>query len=122
MGSPVVHGIHTLVWALDTALQTHPLEVQNLRARFHQPLYPGETATLVLTGRTETSLHLEVTMNGIVIAAIRILLATWKDSGNGRTVCAVGGRACFKAPHHDFSIAQMASLSGQQGRGASHGR
>jgi hypothetical protein len=66
-----VYGIHTLLWALDTALRSNPTEVQNLRVRFHQPLYLGETAALATTGRTQTSLDLEVTMDGIVIAAIR---------------------------------------------------
>jgi acyl dehydratase/NAD(P)-dependent dehydrogenase (short-subunit alcohol dehydrogenase family) len=110
MGAPVVHGIHMLLWALDTALRSHAIDVQNLRARFHQPLYPGETATLVLTGRTETSLHLEVTMDGIVIAAIKVLSRPGKILGTAAR-SARSEVEQLKAPTN-FSFAQMANLSG----------
>jgi hypothetical protein len=72
MGAPVVHGIHLLLWALDTALQSNPFDIQSLKVRFQQPLYLDEMAELRTGGRTESSLHLEVTTAGIVIAAIKL--------------------------------------------------
>jgi acyl dehydratase/NAD(P)-dependent dehydrogenase (short-subunit alcohol dehydrogenase family) len=110
MGAPVVHGIHTLVWALDTALRTHPLEVQNLKARFHQPLYVGETATVAIVSRTMVSLNLEVTMDGIVIAAIRIFSQPGKLSGMAaRSARSEIMRLTTPA---DIPFEQMANLAG----------
>src|SRR4030088_2877860 len=46
MGAPVVHGIHTLAWAADAVLRCQPFKIANLRARFLQPLYLDETASV----------------------------------------------------------------------------
>jgi NAD(P)-dependent dehydrogenase (short-subunit alcohol dehydrogenase family) len=107
VGAPVVYGIQTLLWALDTALRSNPIEVQNLRVRFHQPLYLDETAVIAIAGRTETSLDLEVTMDGIVIAAIRASSLPGKSLGTAAR--SEVERLTLPA---DISFAQMANLSG----------
>jgi hypothetical protein len=71
-GAPVVHGIHTLLWAMDMALRSFPLDIGNIRVRFAQPLYHGETAQLEIRSRTETAITLEVLAASTVIAAIRL--------------------------------------------------
>src|SRR5262249_61441757 len=53
MGAPVVHGIHTLLWALESMLRTNSFDIQNIRVRFHQPLFPDETAEVRIGGRSE---------------------------------------------------------------------
>jgi acyl dehydratase/NAD(P)-dependent dehydrogenase (short-subunit alcohol dehydrogenase family) len=110
MGVPVVHGIHTLLWALDAALLSNPLDVQNLRARFHQPLFPGETATLAITSQAETSLNLEVTMDGIVIAAIKA--STLPGKILGAVARSARPEVVRLAAPADISFEQMADLSG----------
>ena len=53
VGAPVVHGIHNLAWAADAVLQSHPLKIANIRARFVQPLYLDEAASIRILDRTE---------------------------------------------------------------------
>jgi len=91
-GAPVVHGIHTLLWAMDTALRSAPLDIRNIKVRFQQPLYPGEIAQLEIRRRTGTAIAIEVLAAGTVIAAIKLS----SESGKlpGRSVRPVAG-----APH-----------------------
>jgi MaoC like domain/KR domain len=110
MGAPVVHGIHNLLWALDAALRLNPFDIQSLKVRFQQPLYPDETAELRLIGRTENSLSLEVATACIVIATIKLSSLPGKVSGSA-------ARTVPTAPQHfpnpaDLPLAQMASESG----------
>lgn len=81
MGAPVVHGIHTLLWAMESVLRSTTLDVRNIRARFHQPLFLDEVAEVVIAGRTETSIDLDVTAAGTVIAAIKLSAQPGKVSG-----------------------------------------
>jgi NAD(P)-dependent dehydrogenase (short-subunit alcohol dehydrogenase family) len=80
-GAPVVHGIHTLLWAMDTALRSFPLDIRNIKVRFPQPLYPGEIAQLEIRSRTDTAIILEVLAAGTVIAAIKLSSESGKLSG-----------------------------------------
>src|SRR5205814_5471706 len=59
-GAPVVHGIHTLLWALESVLRTENFDIQNIRVRFHQPLFLEETAEVRIGGRTDAAIDLEV--------------------------------------------------------------
>ena len=54
MGAPVVHGIHTLAWAADAVLRSSPFGIANMRARFLQPLYLDETASVRIRDRTDS--------------------------------------------------------------------
>lgn len=81
MGAPVVHGIHTLLWAIESVLHTTRFDVKNIRARFHQPLFLDEATELLIAGRTEASIDLDVTVAGTVIAAIKLSALPGKVSG-----------------------------------------
>src|SRR5215468_3455255 len=72
MGAPVVHGIHTLLWALENVLRTDSFDVQNIRVRFHQPLFLDETAEVRIGGRSESAIDLDVVAGGTTIAAIKL--------------------------------------------------
>lgn len=56
-GRPVVHGVHTLLWALDEAAGEGRLSggLKSLRAAFRQPLLVGQTATVRLAPDGATS-------------------------------------------------------------------
>ncbi len=45
-GAPVVHGIHALLWALDTQLKAEPLRLTRLKATFASPMEVGEPVHL----------------------------------------------------------------------------
>src|SRR5476649_782824 len=63
-GAPVVHGIHNLLWAMDTVLRSFPFDVQSIKVRFAQPLFPGEIARVEIRSRTETAVNIEVVTAG----------------------------------------------------------
>lgn len=72
MGAPVVHGIHTVLWALESALRAESFDIGNVRVRFHQPLFLDEPAEVRTGGRTDASIDLDVVAAGTVIAAIKV--------------------------------------------------
>jgi acyl dehydratase len=110
MGAPVVHGVHTLLWALDAALRANPFDFQTLKVRFQQPLYPDETAELRVSGRTEHALGLEVATAGIVIATIKLSSHPGKGTGSAaRTVTTAPQQLPYPA---DPPFAQLANRSG----------
>lgn len=80
MGKPVVHGIHTLLWTMESVLRSTSFDVRNIRARFHQPLFLDEAAEVLIAGRTETSIDLDVIAAGTVVAAIKLSTRPGKAS------------------------------------------
>jgi MaoC like domain len=75
MGAPVVHGIHTLAWAADAVLRSLPFSIANLRARFLQPLFLDETASVRIRDRTEQRIDMEVVAANTVIASFSLSAA-----------------------------------------------
>jgi NAD(P)-dependent dehydrogenase (short-subunit alcohol dehydrogenase family) len=72
MGAPVVHGIHTLAWAVDAVLRSQPFKIANIRARFPQPLFLDETATVRIRDRSEHRVDIEVVAANTMVASISL--------------------------------------------------
>ena len=72
VGAPVVHGIHNLVWAADAALRAFPIRVANIRARFLQPLYLDEPASVRIKERTDQQIEFEIVAADIVVAFVKL--------------------------------------------------
>ncbi len=71
-GFPVVHGIHTLLWALDSTFRYLP-QVRNLaamRVTFEKMVYVGDRVRAVLMQHDEKRLRLEVVVGEITVMAI----------------------------------------------------
>ncbi len=83
MGAPVVHGIHTLLWALERTLLAESFDIRNIRVRFHQPLFLDEAAEVRIAGRSETAINLEVVAGRTVVAAIKLSSRLGKVAGEG---------------------------------------
>ena len=71
-GAPIVHGIHTLLWAANATLQASPIAVVNVFARFPQPLYLEEVVSIRLKSRTDRQIDVEVVTADTVIALIKL--------------------------------------------------
>ena len=73
-GAPVVHGVHLLLWAMDTlaAAVGRPPPVRKLRVRFSKFVYVGETVDVQLTDQTSRLAKLRMTVNGTPVAQIVI--------------------------------------------------
>src|SRR6266481_257116 len=72
VGAPVVHGIHNLAWAANAVLQAFPIKVANIRARFLQPLYLDEQASIRFRNRTDDRIEFEVVAADIAVASIKL--------------------------------------------------
>jgi len=72
VGAPVVHGIHNLAWAANAVLRVFPIKVANIRARFLQPLYLDEQATIRIRNRTDRRIEFEVVAAGTAVASIKL--------------------------------------------------
>jgi NAD(P)-dependent dehydrogenase (short-subunit alcohol dehydrogenase family) len=72
VGAPVVHGIHSLAWAANAVLQAYPIKVANMRARFLQPLYLDEQATIRIRNRTDDRIEFEVVAEDVAVASIKL--------------------------------------------------
>src|SRR6201999_3776581 len=81
-GAPLVHGIHNLLWTMDTVLRSFAFDIRNIKARFQQPLFLDEIARIEIRSRTPTVISIEIVADGTVIAAIRLSSEPGKLSGS----------------------------------------
>ena len=75
-GKPVVHGIHLLMWALDSLLVTTKAtcRIESMTASFRKPVYPGDQVTIAHQSSGDNSFNLEVTSVGETKAKFEIEL------------------------------------------------
>ncbi|MCK1287618.1 hypothetical protein IVB41_27315 [Bradyrhizobium sp. 44] len=100
VGTPVVHGIHNLAWAADAVLFRFPFKVANIRARFLQPLYLNELASVRIRDRSDRQVEFEVVAANTVVALIRL------SSEPGKALA----RSTLLAPSVPAQISQPADL------------
>lgn len=79
-GSPVVHGIHSLLWSLDCWLKSHleMIEIHSLKAIFALPLKVGEKATLSVKKKGDNFVKIEVLSGNSTLTKIEF---EWKNKG-----------------------------------------
>jgi hypothetical protein len=109
-GAPVVHGIHTLAWAADTVLRRFPLKIATFRARFPQPLYLNEPATISLRARTDAQIEFEVVAANTVVAHARLSTAPGKSVAEN--VRAATSNPVHRAQPADLKFEQLADCAG----------
>lgn len=80
-GAPVVHGIHTVLWALDSLLRSEQFDLRSLRVLFHQPLFLDETVTVRKGAQTEAVMGLDVVAAGTVVTSIKLSSQPGKVAG-----------------------------------------
>lgn len=117
MGAPVVHGIHTVLWALDSLLRTTRFDLTNIRVRFHQPLFLDETASVQIGTRDEAAIDLDVVVAGAVVASIRLSSRSEKPAG-GVAADPLAGPRKFEHPA-DIPFEQIAGQRGKVAAAAS---
>lgn len=110
MGAPVVHGVHTLLWAMDAVLRSSPFDIKNIKVRFHQPLFPNEIAQIKIGSRTNTAINVEVLADGAVVAAIKLLSEPGKLSGSSARQIAAAPQPIANAV--DVPFEQLANQRG----------
>jgi hypothetical protein len=88
VGAPVVHGIHNLAWAANAVLQSYPLKVSNIRARFLQPLYLDELASVRICDRPDKQIEFEIVAANTSIALVRLSSEPGKLAAKGPQLAA----------------------------------
>src|SRR6516165_219484 len=95
LGVPVVHGLHNMLWALNTVAAAHPEFPipKSLRALFNRFVSLGETVTVRLSSVDANQLRVSVTSNGLSVMTVSIFLSTERlpepssdFSANGKTM------------------------------------
>ena len=109
-GAPLVHGIHNLLWTMDTVLRSFAFDIRNIKARFQQPLFPGEVARIEIRSRTATAVNIEVVAGSTVVAAIRLSSEPGKLAGSSARPIALTPQK-IAAPV-DIPFEQMANQAG----------
>lgn len=66
-GAPVVHGIHLLLWALDSlaAAQPHLPSLRSIRAQFNKFVYVDERVDVAMTRRGSSSARLNISVDNV---------------------------------------------------------
>ena len=112
-GVPVVHGLHNMLWALNTVAAAHPeMPIPtSLRASFNQFVSLGETVSVRLSSVDANQLRVSVTTNGLSVMTVSVLLSVEGLREPSSDVPANGKSISVSAPL-DLSMNEMASLSG----------
>lgn len=72
-GGPVVHGIHSLLWALDLGLEREPsaCNIKRLRVMFHKPLLVGDEVVATVE-REPGRIEAELMSNGVAVLTLKV--------------------------------------------------
>jgi hypothetical protein len=110
-GAPVVHGVHTLLWALDVLARSDAGKkpVRRLIARFKRFIAVGEAVAIAATKRTEASAWLDLSVSGLTSAQIAVDFGDpvpMADAPSGETICA-------PATALDLAFDEMDGLAGR---------
>jgi acyl dehydratase/NAD(P)-dependent dehydrogenase (short-subunit alcohol dehydrogenase family) len=77
-GAPVVHGMHSVVWALELYLArlkergVTALSIRSLSANFPKPMFLGERVDAHLLEETTDSAHIQVATGGTIFADMQL--------------------------------------------------
>jgi len=78
-GSPVVHGIYSILWGLDSWLaeKASNIEIRSIKSVFPKPIRVGEDVNLFLENDHEGHLRIELHSKGAIASILEI---EWADS------------------------------------------
>ena len=111
VGAPVVHGIHNLAWAANAVLHSFPLKISNIRARFLQPLYLDELASVRIRNRTDRQMEFEVVAANTVVAVFKLSSGPAKFAANPQLASAAAAATQISQPA-DLPFEQLIHQSG----------
>lgn len=107
-GEVVVHGVHTLLWALEALSADSPISIDRLTAVFRRPVYPGDVVTLDLIEQTEDEARLRLNVGEVAALTVDVRL-----SERGDALPAGAGAPPADELAADLSIAEIAGASGE---------
>lgn len=77
-GAPIVHGIHSLLWALDMCLEKHsnPVSLRSIKASFLKPIMLNESVEYMLASGRDRNAEITLRQRGSVSTRIDVEWAT----------------------------------------------
>jgi hypothetical protein len=113
-GAPVVHGIHLLLWALDSLAEAQAdlPSLSNIHAVFNKYTYLQECAELVLTQQRPSGARLSISAEGVLRSKINLGFGDTAQDFPGWPAASLE-RISFSPAPRNLSIEQMASRSGR---------
>jgi NAD(P)-dependent dehydrogenase (short-subunit alcohol dehydrogenase family) len=81
-GQPVVHGMHTVLWALETlALQGElPPALLHIKVKFQKLIYVGDEVEIQIERRDSAGILMQLCVDGSPLIAIKIMFGEMKHS------------------------------------------
>jgi acyl dehydratase/NAD(P)-dependent dehydrogenase (short-subunit alcohol dehydrogenase family) len=112
-GMPVVHGVHLLLWALESCprLGRGTARLASVSAVFRQPVRGGESATCEWEPGTEPSAR--VTSQGRVAAEIKCRIDDGRESSAGSSAASFAWPPPQRGPCEALDFAQATSAEGE---------
>lgn len=110
-GRPVVHGIHVLIWALDSLIANVSglPTLSSVKVSFEKMVYVGDTARVALTRRDDEMARAEVMVGSVAVFVV--------DLEFGATIAGPAaipdGPLCHPAEPANLSFAQMETQKGR---------
>jgi len=75
-GRPVVHGVHSLMWAIDSFSRTYPgkKSIARIQCKFSNLVHVGERTDLYVASQNDMGCMLKVRVGGVVVIAVMLTL------------------------------------------------
>jgi acyl dehydratase len=110
-GRPVVHGIHVLIWALDSLIANVPglPALSSVKVSFEKMVYVGDTARVAVIRRDNEKARAEVMVGDVAVFVVD--LAFGAAAAGGAAI--PDGPSCHSTEPADLSFAQMETQMGR---------
>ncbi len=111
-GQPVVHGVHTLLWALEELARAGQLgkDVAKIRAKFLKWIYLGDPASVsLLESEPDEPLRLEVAVQGLIVLTAEVLFGDRQPRESASTPSPEAPRVQAL----DLSLTELSDRSGE---------
>lgn len=79
VGRPLVHGIHSLLWVLDSLCSEGHVDFKRLRVQFPSPVYLGDLVEIQPVKRSDTGLRVQAVVDGTVVLSINLSFALGEE-------------------------------------------
>lgn len=111
-GAPVVHGIHTLLWALDQMATLIPEfnRIRKIKTHFFKWVYVNSTANLMIVSSSESEIKAQIVLEDIVTANITVTLGP--SAVDYKAIPTGGSGESMPRSARELDFKDMASQSG----------
>jgi acyl dehydratase len=113
-GQPVVHGMHAVLWALETVARDHDPKktISQVKARFQKLIYVGEPVTLEVTRQEIDGASLQLQVDGLSVTYLNIAFGEPKSAATSEEGCAAIPPPEWPQEPIELSLSEIEHASG----------